>query len=607
MDGVLSGRCVAAVRTRCTLYDATIEGKTTLSWHRHDGLMVVQDIFALFIDSIIPSLVDPSSPYNSQHLYVLNSLSQVKSIVLLTDVPSANGLILNLFRTCFDVLSAARDDLSKNVEYYMTGVLNCMIDECSGLPPEVVEIILAQFFHADPNARSSLTKQRKGVNSTDTDEGQSKIQRQIPTSYHLAKNICNTSPERMARYVSQYFSGVIMDSSFMGQSKPAKTKRRARASSDDSDDDGVGLHGPSEDDMKQLERAHRLLRELWRSCPDVLQNVIPQVETETSAENVQLRLLATQTLGDMAAGVGIAGASSACTLAPAAFPPQMLVDDEIHMRVRTAPQSFSHTHVGPYQQFLSRRNDKSAHIRAAWTTCVGHILSTSAGGVGLETSAETELAKHLSHMLVDGDEKVRLAAIAAVSLFSLKDFVEKLGALGGMGEPDSILHNLADRTKDRKPAVRSEAIQLLGKLWGTASGEIAAGNPRVKNLLGPLPCTICNAYYLNDRETHCFIDKALFESLVPFGYPVVKKKEKSLVQESTRSPSKAVDSGAINADKIRTERILLVLNELDDKARTVFFALMARSKKQGPYMDALLKCCEAYNVNLTARIMIVIT
>lgn len=513
-------------------------------------------------------------------------------------MPGASGLILNLFKTCFDVLSTAREDLSKNVEYYMTGLLNCMIDECQGLPTEVVEIILAQFMHADPNARSSLSRSKKSGAQPSADDSQSKLQRQVPSSYHLAKNLCNTCADRMSRYVSHYFSSMIMDSTFSGNDKPSKSKRRARASSEESDELQPGHQGPTEDDMKQLERAHRLLRELWRSCPGVLPNVIPQVEAEISAENVQLRLLATETMGDMAAGIGIAGDATACLLNPAAFPAETLADENAVVRVRSVPQSFLHTQVGAYQQFLGRRNDKSAHIRAAWTRCIGRVLASSAGGVGLEATAETEMAKYISHMLVDSDEKVRIAAIEAIGLFSLKDFIDKLGPLGGVDEAESILHNLADRTKDRKAPVRSEAIQLLGKLWGAASGEIAAGNSKVKTLLGSVPSTVLNAYYVNDRETHCFIDRALFESLVPFGYPAVKKKDKSAARDTPSQGAADTTSGTLDVDKIRTERILLVLNGLDEKARRVFFTLIGRSQKQGPYMDAFLKCCETFNVGV---------
>ena len=50
-----------------------------------------------------------------------------------------------------------------------------------------------------------------------------------------------------------------------------------------------------------------LLRELWRACPSVLQHAVPQIDAELSADNTNLRQLATATLGDMIAGIGAAG------------------------------------------------------------------------------------------------------------------------------------------------------------------------------------------------------------------------------------------------------------------------------------------------------------
>ena len=65
-----------------------------------------QDIFTLFITYIIPSLADPTSPYNPQHQHVLQSLASVKSIILVSDLPSSQSLIVRLFSTCFDGLES---------------------------------------------------------------------------------------------------------------------------------------------------------------------------------------------------------------------------------------------------------------------------------------------------------------------------------------------------------------------------------------------------------------------------------------------------------------------------------------------------------------------
>lgn len=56
-----------------------------LPWRRWDVRLISgQEIFTLIVSTIFPALADPSSAYNRQHLYVLKSLAEVKSIILLT-------------------------------------------------------------------------------------------------------------------------------------------------------------------------------------------------------------------------------------------------------------------------------------------------------------------------------------------------------------------------------------------------------------------------------------------------------------------------------------------------------------------------------------------
>lgn len=531
----------------------------------------------------------------------------MKSIVLILDLPASSQLVLRLFESCFDILAGSGDDLSKNVEYNMTGMLEAIVEESHELPNEVVDIILAQFLRADLiAAQSAVTKTKKAGVAATVDANQSTLRpKQLSAAYNMAKNICNTCVDRMTRSVSLYFSNVIMSSS-SHEKKHKPRARRARASSDNETSDDDEERGPDEEDIRELQKAHKLLRELWKSSPGVLQNVIPQIETELGAENEQLRLLATEAIGDMASGIGAAGPPPPPVLDPAAYPPSNL-EAPFHQRslqggplAPSASHSFSQSHMTAYQSFLSRRNDKSPLIRSAWTTAIGRILSTSAGGTGLSPPDEKELTKLLSGMLIDNDEKVRIVAVQACALFSFQDFISKLGFLGGVDEPDSVLHHLADRVKDRKHAVGTVATLFLGRLWGVAYGEIAAGNERVRKLLGLVPSKILDAVYVNDSSINLLVDKVIFESLLPIGFPLLKRKEAEArdAPENTGSQlglqSKITES---DADKIRTERLLFLVRDLEPRAKVAFLARMSRPRKLSEYMKAFLKACEDYNVS----------
>ncbi|KAM3083145.1 Sister chromatid cohesion protein pds5 [Clarireedia jacksonii] len=559
----------------------------------------VKNIFTLFVTSILPALSNPGHGYNTEHRYVLSSLADVKSIVLLTDVPNADDLMLHLFSSFFDITSGASksstgEQISKDVEFNMTQALVTLVDEAQVIPAQVIDIIMAQFLRAATPGGGGGGGGGKSKNDAKADEKQSTLLlKDLPEAYNMAKTICNECSEKMSRYVSQYFNEVMLE-----VSDGASKANGHRKDNEDAESDEEDAHaGPSDADVKELQKAHKLLRELWRASPAVLQNVIPQVEAELSAENVELRKMATATLGDIISGIGAAGPPPAPSMDPAAYPPFKL--DEYSEPESTniltkpsSPQSFSLTHPAVYHSFLGRKNDKSAVIRAAWTTAIGRILVTSAGGIGLNREEEGALVRALAEKLTDADEKVRLAAVQAVAGFNLPDIMAKLAPNGPVTKSGSVLCNLADRARDRKPAVRVEAMRILGTIWGVAVGEIAAGNELVIAALGAIPSRIFDAFFANDAELYVLLDHVEFEQLIPLTYPPSKSKG---LKSNGASQSQVASDGPFDADKIRAERILLMVRSLDAKAKKAFFAMQARQKSYADILQAFLSKCEEFN------------
>lgn len=564
---------------------------------------VVEDIFTLIVNKIFPHIADPSNPYISQHQSVLKSLADVKSIVLLTDIPSSSQLTTALFKTCFDVLSTAskasdNEGLGKNVEHHMAMVLSILIDEAPSLSSDIVDIIVAQFLLADPLSLSAA----KGKKNAPVDAKQlTLLRKEAPPAYTMAKNLCNACPDKMARYVGTYFSSVIVDFTSLGPSK----HRRHRASSEAEGSDDEIAKGPSEEEINDAQKAHRLLRELWRCAPAVLQDIIPHLQEELGTDNVQLRQLATETFGDMIAGIGAAGPPPKPELDPSAYPSQSLTPPEPRpynfLTTPKSPNSFPNHYPTAYQSFLARKHDKSPIIRAAWTTGVGRILMTSAGGVGLDSDQEQKLLEGFAQALVDSDERVRLSAIRAIGHFEFNDIVDKLGRNGAMSQPDTILSNLADRVKDKKSSIQSESMQLLAKIWGVAFGAIAEGNESIIELLGPIPSKILEACYVNDVEINLQVDLVMFDSLLPLNYPPMKPraapKGASQASQIVRDSQTTGDQGYTEADldKIRVQRQLVLVNGLEERAKKVFFARQVSQARGTLYMESFIKLCEEYN------------
>ncbi|KAK4625261.1 Sister chromatid cohesion protein pds5 [Fulvia fulva] len=547
----------------------------------------LKDIFNLVVSTFVPALANPTDAYNAQHLKIVESLNSIKSIVLLVDVPGADQLMLNLFTNCFDVLAgtmkgSSGEQLSKNVEFNLTGMLVTLIDEATVLPPGVLEVMLAQFLRADPSLQAS----KKGEAQKDV------TLREVPAPYNMARSVCNSCHEKMGRYIGSYFNTVMIDATeAISTAKPTKTKTKKRAHDDSDNESDSGLISrPSEKDMEEVAKAHRLLRELWRSCPDVVRNVIPQIEAELGAESISLRTLAVQTVGDMVSGIGAAGPPPPAPLEPAAYPSQSLaVSSPVVQNVLlrpAAPQSFSSVYSTAYELFFSRGRDKSAQVRSAWATEVGRILVTSGGGKGLDRDQEAGLVKGLSDMLMDQDDKVRLAAVQAVATLDYHTIIQKLGSAGGTTTEGSVLANLTDRIKDQKQPVRSAAIQLAGRIWGVAAGAIVEGNERARELVGTIPSRILDAFYVNDRTLNADVQLALHESLLPVGFPGFKPKAAASSDSQRVNDSQGEDTP--DPDRIRVERTLALVRDLESKAQQVFFALQVHQASKATYLVKIL-------------------
>ncbi|KAJ5983141.1 hypothetical protein N7481_005240 [Penicillium waksmanii] len=548
----------------------------------------LKDIFTCIVTSVIPALADPSNAYNAQQTYVLGSLAEVKSVVLMTDLDHPDSLIVPLFSSCFDIVSGSSktstgEEVAKGVEFDMTRLLVTVIDETPVLAAEVVDTIVAQFLRVDPPNTLLL--------------------KDYPPAYNMAKAICQACPERMTSHISQYFNNVIIDASAPGQSHGTKGGSH-KPNLDDSDEEG--------EDIKELSKAHRLIRELWRACPEVLQNVIPQVEAELSAESVALRLLATQTIGDLAAGIGVAGPPPSPPMDPAAYPPVTLegyaqtVTQPNILLTPISPKPFSQVHHSAYEAFLSRRQDKTPSVRAAWVTVIGRILLTSAGGSGLSQSEEQGLVNCLVTLLQDADEKVRVAAVDTIGQFGFNHVVHKLGIKGGCSTPDSVFAVLADRVKDRKPQVREHAMKILARIWAVAAGDIEQNAEPVVSLLKDAPSKIFDSFYTNDPEIHILIDRVLFETLLPLNYPPLKSKlsrgGSNLSQKGKEEESQVGGADQeTDVDKIRVRRILTLLRGLDEKARRVFFVMLPRQLAMRSAMTLYLEACEKYNGGVTDK------
>ncbi len=599
MGDLMCCRCAQGMRPRSSILGRSTQGILSACIADDWETNLAQDIFKVIINSILPALGDPSNAYNVQHVYILHSLSESQSILLLADIEGNEQLLLSLFTYAFDLFAgsaaSAEMDISKSVEYHLKSLLCTVVEEVD-LHNEVTDIIISQFLRVDVHKPLEQNSKSKRANTQDQKQG-TLLLKDYPPAYNMAKSICTTCQERMTSQITQYFNAIIVDAGVFSQAKEKITETHRRVSTME-DSDGEA------EEFADLRKAHRLLKELWRACPDILINVIPQIEAELSTDSVPLRQLATETLGDLTAGIGIAGLAPSTALDPTTYPlptvsgPQTSSNVSNPLLTPASPKPFPSVHRTAYQNFASRRNDKAPEVRRVWVLAAARIILTSAGGIGLNDAERDDLLSGIAQMLRDPDERVRIAAIKTIDLFDYQAIATLLGADGGLSQQGSVFSTLAERFTDRKYSVREDAMSLGAKLWGVASRDIEEGNEMVVRVLGDFPNRLLSAYFTNDKHIHAMLDQVMYESLVPLIFPPIKAQSASTASQRRKIKDGAESSqetATIDSDAVRARRILALVRGLDLKSKQVFLGMQGRQIQMCKAMTVFLKACEAYN------------
>lgn len=201
---------------------------------------------------LLAQLVSPSAGLaNTEHplykdaVYVLESLSTVKSVVLVCDLPSASDLITEYFQKLWALITRK---LAKNVELAVIDVLIQLIDECVTIPQAVVELLMNAYAQ-DPHT----------------------------STYMASTSICQATQDRLQKHVARYFSEAFLE-----------TLER----NDDEEEN-------EDDNVTALEQLHKQIVRVAEATPSLLTSVVPQLESELHSDQVHVRLLATRALGTL--------------------------------------------------------------------------------------------------------------------------------------------------------------------------------------------------------------------------------------------------------------------------------------------------------------------
>ncbi|KAH8102266.1 armadillo-type protein [Cristinia sonorae] len=365
------------------------------------------DIFAFFFRQLQAGLKGAESPYYNEYFHLLESLSTVKSVVLVCDLPKTEELMETAFKTFFALM---KHDLAKKVELFMADILIALIDECGNLPSDVLQVILEQF------------TERPG--------------RTEHPAYRLATTVCNATADKLQQHVCQYLSNEITSNA-------------------------------KGEDYEKVEELHELIKELSRSCPSLLANVIPQLEAELGTEKQTIRLLATQVMGEIFADKNGA--------------------------------EFAKKHRSTWATWLQRKQDKAQPVRIAFIEgCKGVLTNLPELRDQVEDALETKI--------LDPDEKVRGAVCKLLSQLDYETALHHVSP--------KLLRLVAGRGLDKKRSVRLEATNAVAKLYSIAYSEIESNDPAAYDQFHWIPQALLHNMSAA-TDTKAITEQAIAEYILP--------------------------------------------------------------------------------------------
>lgn len=212
------------------------------------------DIFKLFLAQF-EQLGDPENGYYIQQKYLITRLLEYRSIVLLTDLPSAHKLLERLFQIFYDDSKHFESRMFKVIG----GILGEVISEFESVPMDVLRLIFNKFLTFNPEEIP------KGLDVASN------------CGYEISLILCDAYSTRMSRHLTKYYSEILYN---VTSEEDHSFEARSNA-------------------QRIIAKLHRLICRLWGCVPDLVSSVIGFIYHELLSEKELLRKQATKLVGEL--------------------------------------------------------------------------------------------------------------------------------------------------------------------------------------------------------------------------------------------------------------------------------------------------------------------
>ncbi|KAI8992505.1 armadillo-type protein [Pilobolus umbonatus] len=405
----------------------------------------LRTIFKLFVSQLM--FFGEETPDFEYYFYLLESLATVKSIIIVADLDNPEEIVSPIFYEFFNV--ASKSNTARNVQLCMTDILIQLIADVGALSQESMELILEQF-----------GKYTKTSNNS---------------AFTMASDICNSCTNILQRRVCQYFSDVLLS---------------------------VSGSETSDENLEELRKVHHLIQKINDAVPDLLLNVLPLLQEEMVLDEINVRQIATEVVG------------------------QMFIEPN---------STLSEKYPTIWKAWLGRRNDKSIPLRVKW-------LDMSIDIIKNHPQLEPEFIECYRDKLSDPDEKVRAATCRIVGDLvkdhDIKTIDKKLVEL------------VAERSKDKKASVRNEAMEVIGAMYAHFYDKIKSNDRITIDKVGWIPNQLFACLYVGDASVTMGLEKTLLKHILPFNDNDSERADRLVtVVESLQPPQRLAFTALVRKQK----------------------------------------------------------
>ncbi|KAI6660886.1 Sister chromatid cohesion protein PDS5-like protein B-like [Oopsacas minuta] len=325
------------------------------------SLEALKSVFHLLLIQL-RGLSNPKSSQYEKLCYLVETIAEVKCCLLCLDVEGGNEIVLEIFQTVFMCL---HQDQGKRIQGFLLEILHCLLQESENLPDGVLETMLQ--YLVEP-----LSKER-------------------PVANKMIGKLLDKSFNQLEQYIRIFFNNWLVT--------------------------GTNESGELSAQM------YELLYQLHLVQPQLVTNVLPQLEVKVKGSEVKDRLDGVQVLTKLLSARDYLLARSNKSLWQMFLSRFRDIDPKVRLLcLQSCKQFYKESELLPdlIEQWNERHCDSEEAIRREVIKLVSMVLETPDRYTLLSQEGLTRLCDILRERMLDKKWQVRKTAMTSAAVIHLK-------------------------------------------------------------------------------------------------------------------------------------------------------------------------------------------